>query len=247
MHVADRRFATSVTATSVTAGNSSGTFAFTVTPNAGAAQSVTLNVNGHQFTGPQFLITQAGISQAQPVSVTPPSGTAGRQIFYFQAQNASGAAGIQYTQFLFSKSGINAGNACYISYDPVGDVFYLLSDDMTQWYGLLGGSGNTIGNAQCEIHGASSGSVASGTTLTVAADISFRTGFAGAKTIYQFAGDTLGDGSGWVSEGSWNDTGDANIVEINSLSPLPGSGLRQLSPPRLAMEAEAVQSHSLSS
>ena len=74
------------------------------------------------------------------------------------ARDGVGANSIQYAQFLFSKSGLSALNACYISYDPVANVFYLLSDDMTQWYGLLGGSANTIGNAQCTIYGATSGS-----------------------------------------------------------------------------------------
>ncbi len=90
-------------------------------------------------------------SDAQPVSVSPDSGSAGRQVFDFVARNTLGANSIQYTQFLYSKSGTNAMNACYISYDPNANVFYLLSDDTTQWYGLLGGSGNNIGNAQCTI------------------------------------------------------------------------------------------------
>jgi len=84
-----------------------------------------------------------------------------------------------------------------------------------------------MGNAQCEIHGATSGSSTSGTNLVVSLDLSFRAGFAGAKTIYEFSGDTLGNGSGWASVGTWNDTGDANVVEVTSLTPLPGSGFTQ--------------------
>jgi hypothetical protein len=96
------------------------------------------------------------VSGSQPISVSPPSGSAGRQVFSFVARDSQGASSIGYVQFLFSKSGLSALNACYISYDPIGNVFYLLSDDMTSWYGLLPGSSNTAGNAQCEIHGATS-------------------------------------------------------------------------------------------
>jgi len=148
-------------------------------------------------------------------------------VFSFLAQDTWSVNSIQYAQFLFSRSGVNALNACYISYDPVANVFYLLSDDKTQWYGLVGGSANTTGNAQCTIYGATSGSSKSGTDLTVNVDISFRSAFAGAKNIYEFAGDTLGNTSGWVPVGSWNDTGDPDVIEITSLSPLPGSGLTQ--------------------
>jgi hypothetical protein len=167
-------------------------------------------------------------SGAQPVSVNPNAGTAGRQVFTFVARDSAGASSIKYAQFLFSKSGVSALNACYISYSPTGNTFYLLSDDMTQWYGLVGGSANTIGNAQCEIHGATSGSSAAGTDLTVKVDLSFQSLFAGAKTTSELCGDTLGNASGWVSVGTWNDLGDPNLVEVTSLSPLPGTGLGQI-------------------
>jgi photosystem II stability/assembly factor-like uncharacterized protein len=165
---------------------------------------------------------------AQPLSVGPASGTAGRQSFTFVARDSVSVNNIQYAQFLFSKSGITALNACYISYDPAANVFYLLSDDMTQWYGLLGGSANTVGNAQCTIYGATSGSVKSGTDLITSVDISFRSGFAGVKGIYQFAGDTSAGGSGWQSMGTWNDTGDPSAVELISLSPNSGTGVSQI-------------------
>ena len=176
--------------------------------------------------GNAFVLSISG-NNAQPISVSPGAGSAGRQVFSFVAQGALGESSIQYTQFLYSKSGINALNACYISYDPNADVFYLLSDDTTQWYGLLGGSGDNIGNAQCTIHAATSGSTKSGNNLTVNVDISFRTGFTGTKNIYQFSGDTMGQGSGWQLMGTWSDAGDPNLVEIVSLTPNSGGGLSQ--------------------
>ena len=164
------------------------------------------------------------ISGSQPLTVTPSSGSSGRQLFSFVTRDANGASSIQYVQSLFSQSGISASNACYFSYDPAANVFYLLSDDMTQWYGLAGGTSGTIGNAQCTIYGGTSGSTKAGTDLTTNVDISFRSGFAGLKTIYQFSGDALGDVSGWISMGTWNDVGDPNVVELKSLSPNSGTG-----------------------
>jgi hypothetical protein len=201
------------------------TVGFTVAPNIGyTARNGTITIAGNTYT-----VTQgaAPTSQAQPISVSPSSGSASRQLFSFLARDAQGAANIRYTQFLISHSGTNAANGCYISYDPVGNVFYLLSDDITQWYGLQGGSANTIGNGQCTIYGATSGSTKVGTDLTTNVDISFRSGFAGQKTIYQFSEDNLGNGSGWASLGTWNDTGDPNVVELMSLTPNSGTGLSQ--------------------
>ena len=166
-------------------------------------------------------------SGAHPVSVSPSPGTAGRQVFTFTAQDVNGAGSIKYAQFLFSKPGLTALNACYVSYDPVANVFYLLSDNKTQWYGLVAGSASTTGNAQCLIHGATSGSSKASNNLITTLDLSFRTPFAGTKTNLEFAGDTSGQTSGWASVGSWNDSGDPNVVTITSLGPLPGSGATQ--------------------
>ena len=154
-------------------------------------------------------------------------GSAGGQVFSFVAQDVLGASSIQYAQFLFSKSGVSALNACYISYDPVANVFYLLSDDMTQWYGLQAGSATSVGNAQCTIYGATSGSTKAGMDLTTKVDISFRSGFAGLKTMYQAYGDTSGNTSGWQQLGTWNDTGDPNAVELISLTPNSGTRVSQ--------------------
>jgi hypothetical protein len=151
---------------------------------------------------------------------------AGRHVFSYVATNAGGAGNIQYVQFLFSKAGLNALNACYVSYDPVANVFYLLSDDETEWYGLQGGSNNTIGNAQCTIHGVTSGSTASGTNLMTNLDISLRSGFAGLKTAYEYVGET--GGTGWQAVGAWNDIGDPSVVELISLTPNSGAGGSQV-------------------
>jgi glucose/arabinose dehydrogenase len=162
------------------------------------------------------------------VAATLPAAPAGRHLFSFVSRDSTSANNIRYVQFLFSKSGLNALNACYVSYDAQANVFYLLSDDITQWYGLVGGSANAIGNGQCTIYGATSGSTKVATDLTINLDISFRSGFAGVKSIYQFSGDTSGATTGWQSVGTWNDTGDPNVIELLSLAPNSGTGAAQV-------------------
>ena len=207
--------------------------------------TVSLSVSGSAQAAPYVLVTGGGSGTAEglssisilppnagaahPISVAPNVGSGGREVFTFVASDANGAANIQYTQFLFANAGLGvyATNACYVSYDPIGNVFYLLSDDTTSWYGLLAGSGNTIGNAQCEIHGATSGASVTGNNLSVRIDLSFRSGFAGPKYTYQYSGDLSGIGSGWTQVGTWFAMADLDVIEVTSLSPLPGSGLSQ--------------------
>jgi hypothetical protein len=186
----------------------------------------------HTIVAPSAAATYTGTfvvdtAQVSGVSVNPSAGGTGRQLFQFVSRHASGANSIQYAQFLFSKLGLSAFNACYVSYDPASNVFYLLSDDMTLWYGLAGGSSYSIGNSQCTIHGAASGSSKSGTDLTTRLDLSFRSGFQGTKGIYQAAGDFQGTTTtGWVLMGTWSDTGDTQL-ELSSMTPNTGQGAAQ--------------------
>jgi hypothetical protein len=163
-----------------------------------------------------------------PISVTPASGSSASQSFSFVARNANGAAQIKYVQFLFSRTGLQAPNACYVNYDPKANTFYLLSDDATQWYAVVAGSTGNTGNAQCTIYGPGSGSSASGTDLTLTVAMSFRTGFAGLKNIYLLAGDAQGIQSVWQPVGTWSDSGNPNLVQITSFAPNSGAGSSQI-------------------
>jgi hypothetical protein len=163
-----------------------------------------------------------------PISVNPASGSSASQSFSFVARNANGATQIKYVQFLFSRTGLQAPNACYVNYDPKANTFYLLSDDATQWYAVVAGSTGNTGNAQCTIYGPGSGSSASGTDLTLTVAISFRTGFAGLKNIYLLAGDAQGVQSVWQPVGTWSDAGNPNLVQISSSAPNSGAGSSQI-------------------
>ncbi len=208
---------------SITAGLSgagNGQVVYNVAPNPGASSRTgTLLIGGRTVS-----VTQAGTAGAQPVGITPALGSSGRQVFSYVVRHATSANSVLYSQFLFSKAGLVAQNSCYVSYDPTANVFYLLNDTATGWFGLLGGTPNTVGNSQCTLYGAASGSSKAGTDLTINLDVSFRTGFAGTKTAYLLAGDNVGLVSDWQEVGSSSDSGDARAVEITSFAPLSGNG-----------------------
>ena len=163
-------------------------------------------------------------ASVQPVAIEQTSGSSGRPQLQFTAAHPGSAASIPYTQFLITRTALDARNACYVSYDTVANFFYLLNDDMTTWFGLLGGTGNTVGNSQCTIYGAGSGATKVGQLTRTNLDVSFRGGFAGTKSVYQLAGDSNGGNSGWQLMGTWTDTGDPNVLEITTMTPTAGAG-----------------------
>lgn len=174
--------------------------------------------------------TQQTDNDLRPVSFGPSHGPLfrGRVRFDFTSRFPAGPPAAPYVQILFSKQGLNAANACYISYDATANVFYLLSDDMTYWFGLLGGQPGTVGNGQCTIHGSGSGfPEQTGTDIAAFVDISFRSGFSGDKKIYQLAGTAPGGNSGWWEMGTWGDTGDPAAIEITGLNPSSGNSATQ--------------------
>ncbi len=209
-----------ITVTAGFSGTGNGEVVYSVSPNSSAtSRTGTLIIGGMSVT-----VTQAGTAGAQPVSVTPAAGSSGRQLFSYTVRHSASANNVLYAQFLFSRSGLVAQNGCYVSYDPLGNVFYLLNDNATEWFGLYGGSSGTVGNSQCTVHGATSGSSRAGSDLTISLDASFRTGFAGAKRMYLLSGDNTGLISDWQEVGAWSDTGDRRAVELISLTPDNGSG-----------------------
>jgi hypothetical protein len=174
-------------------------------------------------SGTRSLTVNAPVA-VQSVALEQMGGTNGRPQLQFTAAHPVSAASIPYTQFLITRTALDARNACYVSYDTVANVFYLLSDDMTTWFGLLGGTGNTVGNSQCTIYGAASGATKVGQLTRTNLDVSFRGGFGGTKSVYQLAGDSNGGNSGWQLMGTWTDSGDPNVLEITSLTPSAAAG-----------------------
>jgi hypothetical protein len=76
---------------------------------------------------------------------------------------------------------LNGANACYVGYDGVANVMYLLSDSGTNLLlpGITPGQPGTVSNTQCTLDGATSSRTLSGRDLTLSFGLTFKTGFRG--------------------------------------------------------------------
>ena len=100
-------------------------------------------------------------------------------------------------------AGLDAYNGCYIHHDPANNVFYLLNDTATEWYGMWGGSGQ-VENSQCRLIGEGSGSSKSGDELTIHYHLEFKPAFEGTKEIYVQASDMEGQFFPWRKAQEWS-------------------------------------------
>jgi hypothetical protein len=140
------------------------------------------------------------------ISLTPNSGSGGSVTFTSVVKDSDGASTIPFTQFVMN-AGLNGYNACFIHFDRASNAFFLLKDDASGWFGLLGGTAGQVANSQCVLRGTGSGGTASGDTLTVTYNLQFKSGFAGSRQIYMQAVDNTGVIQSWKQMGSWTVSG----------------------------------------
>jgi hypothetical protein len=95
-------------------------------------------------------------------------------------RDAVAASNITAAQFLINGE-LNGANACYVGYDGVANVMYLLSDSGTDLLlpGITPGQPGTVSNSQCTLDGATSSRTVSGRDLTLNFGLTFKTGFRG--------------------------------------------------------------------
>jgi hypothetical protein len=135
--------------------------------------------------------------------VSPSSGSGSSQTFSTVYADPNGGTDISYTYF-----GINATfgsvNSCLILYSRATNQAYLTTDAGT---GLVGpgtlGTAATLQNSQCSLNLQTAAATTSGNNLTVNLPISFKSAFAGAKSIFVNAIDVAGMNSGWQVRGNW--------------------------------------------
>jgi uncharacterized repeat protein (TIGR01451 family) len=148
---------------------------------------------------------------AQPISVTPNTGSSLTQTFTFTFNAPGGWQSLSVVDVLINNF-LDGRNACYIAFQSSGasSGTVLLVDDAGDAGGpysilTLPGTG-TAQNSQCSIAGTGSSVNGSGGTLTLTLNITFKAGFAGAKTsnkvFYMAAQDTVS--SGWFALGTWH-------------------------------------------
>lgn len=168
------------------------------------------------------------VSAAQPVSVTPASGSGASQNFAFVFSDAAGASDIASEQIIFGTA-TGQQNTCYLSFTRATGQVWLDSDGDTGWGSplILGNSG-TLQNSQCSVDvGASSGS-ASGNNYSLTLAVTFKSAYGGVKNVYATATTVGGASSGWQTLGAW--TAPSPVVTPLgpvSVTPASGSGASQ--------------------
>jgi len=167
----------------------------------------------------------AGDVNATPsvVSVAPASGSGSTQTFSFVYSDPGGATNLARGLFL-TNSALNAASACFAEYNRVTGNVGLVNDAGTAWTYVPLSSSMFVQNSQCQIL---SGSVSyAGTAMTVNLQISFKPGFAGAKTTWLLSEDLAGiqNAGSWQAKGTWTVSG-ANVAPtVVSVSANTGAG-----------------------
>jgi hypothetical protein len=141
-------------------------------------------------------------SAVEVMSLTPNSGTGASQAFTAVVRDGDGASTISFAELLVN-AGLSGFNGCFIHYDRASNVFFLLNDAGTGWFGLIGGSAAQVQNSQCILTGTGSGGTSAGSNLTITYNLQFKSSFAGAKQVYMQAVDQTGVIEVWHKTGTW--------------------------------------------
>ncbi len=158
------------------------------------------------------------------VSVTPSAGSGSNQVFTATYSDPAGASALNRRLFLIN-SALSATGACFIQNDPTGT--YLVNDADSALLGPLTSNG-ILSNSQCSLNGIGTSVLNSGTSSTVTASVTFKSGFTGAKNIYMYTDDAAGNNSNWQLRGSFSVLFIPSVPSAVSVSPTSGSGASQL-------------------
>jgi len=105
---------------------------------------------------------------------------------------------------------LDGRQACYLAYAVSTRTLYLVDDagdGGSSFAGTmaLNGSPGSIQNSQCQVGVTGPAVTASGNTLTLALNITFKAAFAGNRVIYVAGRDTAdGNNTGWQAMGTWS-------------------------------------------
>ncbi len=186
------------------------TIAVTFDPTTNTSLSATLTItdNANNVSGATQTVALSGTGILAPVvtsvSVTPSSGTGTTQTFGFEYSDTDGSADLGTVYALFNTT-TSIAKACYVYYVQSSNLLYLENAAGSGAAGSVApGSTATVSNGYCEITGTGSSFTASGNNLTVNVNITFKSTFTGAKTIYMNAVSNEGETSGGLkAKGTW--------------------------------------------
>lgn len=193
-------------------------------PLQGAIQSS--NVGGSTGWVAKLGVPGGGAEHPGADSVSPSSGSGNAVTFTATYSHPAGAARLVDVALLLNTTA-STHFACYVNYSPATNLFTLSNDEpATGGISVPPGSG-TAQNNQCTLIGSGSSAVLSGVNLTLTVSLTFRAGFAGAKTVYLDAAD-VGNDTGFLAKGSWTVTVAAPAPSADSVSPNSSSGFTQV-------------------
>jgi len=163
-----------------------------------------------------------------PVTVgnQPASGAGSNQAFTFQFSHPDGYLSLGVVNVLINKV-LDGRNACYLAYVVPTNTLYLVDDTGDAGGPYAGavalGSTSTIQNSQCAVSLTSA--VGSGTTLTLALNITFQQGFGGDRIFYVAAADFVQHNTNWQALGVWQVPGAAaGTIAVTGVTPARGTG-----------------------
>ncbi|MEZ5402288.1 MAG: PASTA domain-containing protein [Bryobacteraceae bacterium] len=168
-----------------------------------AARDAAAGNSGWQTIGTHS-IPPLAITFPRPGSVSPSSGNAQSALLSFTFQDASSANNLQ-TGWALINTAIDGRSACYVAYYRPGNQIFLYPDNgdgNSATSTVLTGS-NSLSNSQCAVSAVGSSVTASGPTLTVTLNVTFKAAFAGPKAIWLATQTLTGAVSPWQALGAW--------------------------------------------
>ena len=146
--------------------------------------------------------TASSTSTVQPgvnaVSASPSAGSGRTRTFVLQYSDSRGASKLVSEWVWFS----GGPGICMVYHERSTNRLHLLNDSGRAWLSRSLGSG-TLENNSCSIALGSSSASTSGGMLTLKLAMTFKSTFAGTKTIQMFANAAGTLSSGWQNRGTW--------------------------------------------
>jgi subtilisin family serine protease len=152
--------------------------------------------------------------------VNPSSGSGTSQRFTFTFPGVSKVDSVN----MLINSGLTGSGACYFIWEPAANSVDLVDDSGNTLMRTPVGGSSTLSNSQCSIPASTVSASFTGSTITVAATVTFSAGFAGAKNVWATWF------SGFVAQGGWQNIGSWTVPATSSgpgVNPSSGSGTSQ--------------------
>jgi glycosyl hydrolase family 123 len=183
-------------------------------PNAIESARIQLGAKIHSLMGGAAATTTATTTVVTPTVVTtstvttlgaavsPASGSGSNPTFTITVSDPRGYAAVTGFNILFNTS-VSGANACWMYFDPSSRQLTLASDDTSTWSAVSVNSAGTAQNSQCSIAGSGMALATAGNNVVLTLPVSFKSGFAGAKTIFLRGLNNYGGDTGYQPAGAW--------------------------------------------